>query len=91
MSGADYFDDGQAINPFMDKTVKIDIEKAKAEHQAIAGALKSAGVEVKTVSPPKDCQDGVYTANWALVRGEKRCYLPCPMPEKTKNHTPKKY
>jgi hypothetical protein len=30
MSGADYFDDGQAINPFMDKTVKIDIEKAKA-------------------------------------------------------------
>jgi hypothetical protein len=30
MSGADYFDDGQAINPFMDKSVKIDIEKAKA-------------------------------------------------------------
>jgi N-dimethylarginine dimethylaminohydrolase len=71
MSGAGYFDDGQAINPFMDKTVKIDIEKAKAEHQAIAEALKSAGVEVKTVPPPENCQDGVYTANWALVRGEK--------------------
>jgi N-dimethylarginine dimethylaminohydrolase len=71
MSGSDYFDDGQAINPFMDKTVKIDIEKAKVEHKAIAEALKSAGVEVKTVPPPKDCQDGVYTANWALVRGEK--------------------
>jgi N-dimethylarginine dimethylaminohydrolase len=71
MSGADYFDDGQAINPFMDKTVKIDIEKAKSEHAAIAEALKSAGVEVKTVLPPQNCQDGVYTANWALVRGEK--------------------
>jgi N-dimethylarginine dimethylaminohydrolase len=71
MSGVDYFDDGQAINPFMDKTVKIDIEKARAEHQEIQQALQSAGVEVKIVSPPKDCQDGVYTANWALVRGDK--------------------
>lgn len=71
MSGADYFDDGQAINPFMDKTVKIDIEKAKSEHQAIATALKLAGVDVKTVAPPESCQDGVYTANWALVRGDK--------------------
>jgi N-dimethylarginine dimethylaminohydrolase len=71
MSGVDYFDDGQAINPFMDKTVKIDIEKARAEHQEITQALQSAGVEVKVVPPPKDCQDGVYTANWALVREDK--------------------
>jgi hypothetical protein len=39
MSGADYFDDGQAINPFMDKSVKIDIDKASTEHQAIAERL----------------------------------------------------
>jgi N-dimethylarginine dimethylaminohydrolase len=71
MSGADYFDDDQAINPFMDKNIKIDVEKAKAEHQSIAQALKGAGVEVKIIPPPQDCQDGVYTANWALVRGEK--------------------
>jgi N-dimethylarginine dimethylaminohydrolase len=71
MSGVDYFDDGQAINPFMDKNVKINIEKARAEHQEIRQALQSAGVEVKVVPPPKDCQDGVYTANWALVRGGK--------------------
>jgi N-dimethylarginine dimethylaminohydrolase len=71
MSGADYFDDGQAINPFMDKTVKIDIEKAKQEHQAIVQALKEAGVDVKIVLPPQSCQDGVYTANWALTRGNK--------------------
>jgi N-dimethylarginine dimethylaminohydrolase len=86
MSGADYFDDGQAINPFMDKTVKIDIEKAKVEHKAIAEALKSAGVEVKTVPPPKGCQDGVYTANWALVRGEKAVLST--LPNARKNEEP---
>jgi N-dimethylarginine dimethylaminohydrolase len=71
MSGVDFFDDGQAINPFMDKNIKIDIEKARAEHQEIQQALKDAGVEVKTIPPPQNCQDGVYTANWALVRGNK--------------------
>jgi N-dimethylarginine dimethylaminohydrolase len=70
MSGVDFFDDGLAINPFMDKNVKIDIEKARAEHQSIQQALVEAGVDVKVIPPPKDCQDGVYTANWALVRGK---------------------
>jgi N-dimethylarginine dimethylaminohydrolase len=71
MSGVDYFDDGQAINPFMNKNIKIDITKARVEHQSIQAALRSAGVDVRVVPPPKDCQDGVYTANWALVRGDK--------------------
>jgi N-dimethylarginine dimethylaminohydrolase len=86
MSGADFFDDGQAINPFMDKTVKIDIEKARAEHRAIAEALKSATVEVKTITPPENCQDGVYTANWALVRGEKAVLST--LPNARKNEEP---
>lgn len=71
MSGADYFDDAAAINPFMNKNVAIDIAKAQAEHQSIQAALREAGVEVITVPPPEGCQDGVYTANWALVRGDK--------------------
>jgi N-dimethylarginine dimethylaminohydrolase len=71
MSGVDYFDDSQAINPFMDKNVRINKEKARSEHQAIAQALKDAGVDVKTIPPPQNCQDGVYTANWALARGNK--------------------
>jgi N-dimethylarginine dimethylaminohydrolase len=71
MSGADYFDDSQAINPFMNKKIKIDVEKARTEHKEIAQALLNAGVKVQIVQPPKDCQDGVYTANWALVRGDK--------------------
>lgn len=70
MSGVDYFDDGQAINPFMTQAEPINLEKARAEHQQIQAALKAAGVTVVTVEPPAGCQDGVYTANWALVRGD---------------------
>jgi N-dimethylarginine dimethylaminohydrolase len=70
MSSAEFFDDGQAINPFMNKNVAIDREKAQAEHNLIRDSLASAGVEIISVPGPKDCQDGVYTANWALMRGD---------------------
>ncbi len=71
MSGADYFSDSQAINAHMDDKLAVDIAKAMAEHQAIQDALQQAGIEVIKVDPPKSCQDGVYTANWALIRGNK--------------------
>lgn len=68
LSGVDYFDDQAAINPFMDASVGIDIEKASNEHANIVAALQQAGIKTEIVAPPVDCQDGVYTANWALVR-----------------------
>jgi len=71
MSGVDYFDDQAAINPFMHADIAIDRRKARAEHDSIRAALESAGVTVLQVAPPANCQDGVYTANWALVRGDK--------------------
>jgi len=71
MSGVDYFDDTAAINPFMDETLSVDRAKAADEHIQIKNALQEAGVTVIQVNPPTDCQDGVYTANWALVRGDK--------------------
>ncbi len=70
MSGVDYFDDSQAINPFMDAS-GISRDAAAAEHNRIREALVAAGITVTQVRPPADCQDGVYTANWALVRGDK--------------------
>lgn len=70
MSGAAYFNDGFAINPYMDDSVPVDIEKAQAEHDSIRHALEDAGVEVVQVPPPRDCQDGVYTANWGLCQGD---------------------
>lgn len=71
MSGVDYFDDSAAINPFMDSSVAIDRKVASVEHAAIKSALEKSGVKVVQIKPPQDCQDGVYTANWALVRRGK--------------------
>jgi N-dimethylarginine dimethylaminohydrolase len=70
MSGADYFNDGFAINAYMDDSVPVDVERARAEHLAIRHALEDAGVEVVQVKPPHGCQDGVYTANWGLCSGD---------------------
>jgi N-dimethylarginine dimethylaminohydrolase len=70
MSGVDFFDDAAAINPYMNPASPIDRANAKAEHASIKAALESAGVTVVQIPPPVDCQDGVYAANWALVRGD---------------------
>lgn len=71
MSGVDYFSDGFAINAYMDSSVPVDLQKAKAEHDAIRKSLETAGVEVIQIQPPENCQDGVYTANWGLCRDNK--------------------
>ncbi|MDO4759855.1 MAG: arginine deiminase-related protein [Candidatus Saccharibacteria bacterium] len=67
VSDADYFADEFKINPYYNDS-DINIQKAKAEHKAIVNCFKEAGIEVTQVTPPANCQDGVYTANWALVR-----------------------
>jgi N-dimethylarginine dimethylaminohydrolase len=69
--GCRFFDDNDAINAYMDAGVPVDVQKAMAEHQAIREAFQSAGTEVIKVDPPANCQDGVYTANWGLCRGNK--------------------
>lgn len=70
VSGADYFADDFKINPYYgDK--KIDVERAMLEHARIVECFYEAGIEVVKVDPPAGCQDGVYTANWAVVRGGK--------------------
>lgn len=86
MSGAEYFNDQFAINAHMDASVPVNTQKAIAEHQAIQQALQSAGIQVIKVAAPKDCQDGVYTANWALVRGNKA--LLSALPNKRQPETP---
>lgn len=61
------------LNPQSHEENQPDVERAQAEHAAIRKALEEAGVTVIQVEPPRgnNCQDGVYTANWALVRGNK--------------------
>lgn len=86
MSGADYFSDQFAINAHMDSHVPVSIEKAMAEHAAIKQALETAGVKVTQVAPPEGCQDGVYTANWALCRGNTA--VMSALPNKRKGEEP---
>lgn len=70
MSDALNFSAKQAINPYYFDS-HTDTSLAQREHDSIRHALESAGVEVITTPSPKESQDGVYTANWALVRGNK--------------------
>jgi len=69
MSDALHFSAEQAINPYYDDQ-HVDVLKATAEHTAITRALSTAGITIAAVPSPTDSQDGVYTANWALVRGD---------------------
>lgn len=69
MSDALNFSAEQAINPYYFDS-HTDILTAQAEHDAIRTALGSVGVNVVGVTSPSNSQDGVYTANWALVRGD---------------------
>lgn len=70
VSGADYFADDHKINPYYGSS-DINLEEAKREHAEIVECFKKAGIKITKVDPPKDCQDGVYTANWAVIKGKK--------------------
>jgi N-dimethylarginine dimethylaminohydrolase len=86
MSGADYFEDTFAINALMDSSITIDKIKATQEHNDLEVTLTKAGIKVIKVSPPVDDQDGVYTANWGLTRGNK--VILSSLPNKRKSEEP---
>ena len=67
MSGVDYFA-VEELNPYSHKADQPDLSKTAEEFDSIRQALSDAGVEVITVDAPQGCQDGIYTANWALCR-----------------------
>jgi len=67
MSGVDYFA-VEELNPYSHKADQPDLSKTAEEFDSIRQALSDAGVEVINVDAPQGCQDGIYTANWALCR-----------------------
>jgi len=86
MSGADYFEDTFAINALMDSNIAVDKVRAIKEHKELQAMLTSAGIKVIKVDPPADAQDGVYTANWGLNRGNK--IILSSLPNKRKSEEP---
>lgn len=69
MSDADFFSTEQQINPYYGDE-PADILGAVAEHAQLRAIMKRAGINVEHCQVTPDSQDGVYTANWALVRGD---------------------
>jgi len=68
MSDANHFDNSQQINPYYHHE-PVDYTKAIQEHAEIRKLLTQAGIKIVSVPSPTNSQDGVYTANWGLVRG----------------------
>lgn len=89
MSGADYFSLESPINPYY-ITNEVDQTVAHAEHDLIKQHFVSLGIEVVQVPPPVACQDGVYTANWALVRDGKAVLASLPNARKAEEAYAKK-
>jgi N-dimethylarginine dimethylaminohydrolase len=70
VSDAKHFALDAHINPYYGAGV-LDKAKASLEHAEVVAAFERAGIEVVRVPSPEGSQDGIYTANWALVRGKK--------------------
>jgi N-dimethylarginine dimethylaminohydrolase len=68
MSGPKYFS-VKELNPYSHQDDQPDTNLAALEFESIKSCLEQAGVVVAKVDEPTDCQDGIFTANWALVRG----------------------
>ncbi len=69
MSGADYFDVVD-LNSYSHGVDQVDRQEAVREFAAIYAATQQAGIEVVKVDAPAGCQDGIFTANWGLCRGD---------------------
>jgi N-dimethylarginine dimethylaminohydrolase len=82
VSSADYFALDQPINPYYDQK-PVNVARAKLDHQNIVKAFQNAGINIIRVPAPSTSQDGVYCANWALVRGERAVLARLPNARKT--------
>lgn len=69
MSGADYFDVVD-LNAYSHGVTEVDRAQAMRDFAAIREAVQAAGIDIIKVEPPKGCQDGIFTANWGLCRGD---------------------
>ena len=71
MSDARHFRIDYEINPYMDTAVQPDPAAVAAEHDALVAAHLAAGRKVELLDAAPECPDMVYTANAAVVRGQR--------------------
>lgn len=82
VSDARHFDNQAQINPYYTNS-SVDVAKAIHEHESICKLFEESGIEVVRVPSPPSSQDGVYTANWALVHNGKAVLSRLPSARKT--------
>jgi N-dimethylarginine dimethylaminohydrolase len=70
-SDARHFQVDYEINPYMNVQVQPCRVAAVAEHEAIVAAHLAAGRTVEYLPSAPECPDMVFTANAALVRGDR--------------------
>ncbi|MDP8977538.1 MAG: arginine deiminase-related protein [Actinomycetota bacterium] len=66
-----------SINPWMDRRVAVDRDRALGQWAALVDALTAAGATVETLPPQPDLPDMVFAANAGLVGG--RTFVPARM------------
>ena len=79
------------LNPYSNVNNQPDLHRAAVEFQTIKKALEEAGTTVLTVDGPPGCQDGIFTANWALCRGDKAVLSSLPPGRKEEEPYAEKY
>ena len=59
------------INPWMHTEVRVDVDRAMAQWEALVANLRAAGAEVVTMEPQAHVPDLVFTANAGVVSGDR--------------------
>lgn len=88
MSDARHMSNTLPINPYMHTTEPFNVNRAVEQHAHIKAALQSVGIEVVQCESPNDCQDGVFTANEALLGPDDQTVLMARLPKGRQAETP---
>ncbi len=85
MSGVEHFA-VEELNPYSFSDNQPSLVEAKQEYSELQAIFEQAGIEITHVGAPEGCQDGIYTANWALCLG--RTALMSNLPNMRQAETP---
>lgn len=64
------------INPWMHTEVRVDVDAALGQWEALRRTLVDAGAEVETIDQPDGVPDLVFTANAGLLDAERKVFVP---------------
>ena len=70
MCPPDYFDVIYAINPWMDTSVKVNVEEAKKEWSCLVEIYKGFNIQVELLPAQKNLPDMVFSANGSFAIGD---------------------